>query len=630
VQFLVLGPLVAISDARTPLDLGTPKAHATLAVLLCRAGEVVSVDAIVDALWPESPPAAAVKNVQLYVHQLRRALGDAGRITRRSGGYLLATQPGEIDARRFSGLVGQQATAAAAGDLEAARSLLVQALRLWRGERAYAGIGAVPPVSAEARRLAEVRLAALSSRIDIDVRLGGHAELVPELVGLTGQHPLHERFWAQLMIVLHRSGRTAEALAAYDRARRIIAEETGLDPGMELRDLQQGILTGAADMPSSHALPPGRLTPRMLPPDSADFTGRLGELPVLTAALGGSEEPAGAPRPACGVPVVALSGQGGVGKTALAVHAAHTLADSYPDGQLFAVLSGTQPAPADPDQVLGRFLRALGVPVQAIPDEGEERAALYRSMVGGRRVLVVLDDAADEAQVLPLLPGTASCAVIVTSRARLGALPGVRHVDLAPLPAEDGLRLLERIAGLARTASDPCASRQLVGVCAGLPLALRIAGSRLASRPHWSVGELAGQLADERKRLDALRHRDLELRASFALSYRGLGPAEQRLFRLLGLLDAPDVAVWTAAALLDTSPAEAGQLLEILADARMVEVTGSGQADQRRYRLHDLVRIYARELAECVDSPEARTDALARAFGVPRLIPSLNSACTAG
>lgn len=635
-EFLVLGPLVAVSDAGTPLDLGPPKARAALAVLLCRAGQVVGVDAIVDALWPVSPPAAAVKNVQLYVHQLRRALGDADRIIRRNGGYLLAAEPDEIDAQRFTGLCTRHRMTAIDGDLDGARSLLVQALQLWRGEQAYAGLGDTWPVAAEAHRLAEARLAALSSRIDIDMRLAGHADLVPELAGLTGQYPLHERFWAQLMITLQRSGRPAEALAAYDRARRILAAETGLDPGAELRHLQQAILAGdhAADLVSVPPLGSGDSVrvprpsagqgggaavpdtlPRMLPPDTGDFTGRLGELETIMAALGNGQEPDGGGHPARAVAVAALSGQGGVGKTALAVHAAHRLASNYPDGQLFVALSGAHPAPVDPDEVLARFLRALGVAGRAVPDTGAERAALYRSLVSGRRLLVVLDDAADEVQVRPLLPGAASCAVIVTSRARLGALPGAHHVDLAPLPSEDGLRLLERMTGPRRAASDPDATCQLVRLCAGLPLALRIAGSRLASRPHWSTGELVAQLADEHKRLDALQHRDLGVRASFALSYRGLEPAQQRLFRLLGLVEAPDVTVWTAAALLDTTAGEAGDLLEVLADARLVDVIGPDEAGHPRYRFHDLVRLYARELAETEETQQARISALRRVFG---------------
>lgn len=625
-DFQVLGP-VTVADSGTVLDIGPPKARAVLAVLLCRPGRVVAVDAVVDALWPYEPPATAVKNVQLYVHQLRRRLGGAGRIVRRSSGYLLAAEPGEIDAQRFTRLVAQHRAAAADGGLDEARALLAEALGLWRDEQPYTGLGDVPPVAAEAQRLAEVRLAALHSRIDLDLRLGRHSELLPELGVLTVLHPLHERFWAQLMTALHRSGRPAEALAAFSQARQIIADETGLDTGPELRDLQHAILAGAragaragagtrpapepreqpGPRPERAAAEAARpdVLPWMLPPDTGDFTGRQPELAAITEALAGRQHLAGARSPGAtgtAVPVAALTGQGGVGKTALAVHAAHRLAGRYPDGQLFAALAGTQPVPAGPDEVLARFLRALGVAETAVPGSGEERAALFRSLLAGRRMLVVLDEAADEAQVRPLLPGTSGSAVVVTSRARLGGLPGACHVDLAPLPPGDGYRLLARIAGPERVASSPGAARELVELCAGLPLALRIAGSRLASRPHWNIEDLTGRLADERIRLDMLRYRDLEMRASFAVSYRGLGPAGQRLFRLLGSLEAPDVARSTAAALLGTSPAEADELLEVLADARLLKVTGPAEDGQRRYRFHDLVRLYARELAEAEQS----------------------------
>jgi DNA-binding SARP family transcriptional activator len=621
-QFGVLGPLVVVPDSGVPLDLGTPKARAVLAVLLCRPGRVVSVDTIVDALWPQAPPAAAVKNVQLYVHQLRRALGDAARISRRDGGYVLAAAPDEIDALRFTCLVDRHRAAAAEGDQERARALVAEALGLWRGEQAYAGFGDVPPVAAEARRLGEARLAALGSRIDIDLRLGGPDELVPELTALTAEHPLDERFWARLMTALRWSGRPAAALAVYDRARRVIAEETGLDPGPELRDLQQAILAGdgppRGEAPGGAKAGPPHALPRMLPPDVGDFTGRRGELAAITAVLSREpqkEDAAGSLGESGVVPVVALSGQGGVGKTTLAVRAAHQLTDAYPDGQLFATLAGAQPVPADPGEVLGGFLRALGVSGRSVPDTAEERGATFRSLIAERKMLLVLDDAADEAQVRPLLPGTANCAVIVTSRTRLGGLGGARHVDLVPLPVMDGYRLLEHIAGPTRAASEPGAARELVALCAGLPLALRIAGSRLASRPHWSIGDLVGQLADERSRLDALRHRDLEVRASFALSYHALGAAAQRLFRLLGLFEAPDVTCRSAAALLDASVGEAEELLEVLTDARLIEVTGPDEVGQRRYRFHDLVRLYAKELAEAEETDQARTAALSRAFG---------------
>lgn len=625
IEFGVLGPLVAVPDGGVPVDLGTPKARAVLAVLLCRPGRVVSVDALVDALWPQAPPTAAVKNVQLYVYQLRRALGDAARISRRAGGYVLAAESHEIDALRFACLMERHRVAAAGGDHEQARALVAQALGLWRGEQAYAGVGDVPPVAAEAWRLDEARLAALGARIDLDLRLGRPGELVPELTALTAEHPLDERLWGQLMTALHWSGRPSEALAAFDRARRVIAAETGLDPGKELRELQQAILTGGSPShPQGPALAKEALPqvvpqmPRMLPPDVGDFTGRDDELTAITAALSARPRPSGASasQDATGVvPLAALSGQGGVGKTTLAVRAAHRLAGGYPDGQLFATLAGAQPVAADPGEVLAGFLRALGVSGRSVPDTREERGAMFRSLIAGRKMLLVLDDVADEAQVRPLLPGTASCAMIVTSRTRLGGLSGARHVDLVPLPAEDGYRLLAHIAGSTRAASEPSAARQLVAMCAGLPLALRIAGSRLASRPHWSIGDLVGQLADERSRLDALRHRDLEVRASFALSYRALGPTAQRMFRLLGLLEAPDVTGRSAAALLDISLSEAEELLETLTDARLIGAIGPDEAGQRRYRFHDLVRLYAKELAEAEETAQARIAALSRAFG---------------
>lgn len=624
IEFGVLGPLLAVGVGGAPVDLGTPKARAVLAVLLCRPGRVISVDAIVDALWPQAPPAAAVKNVQLYVHQLRRALGDPARISHRDGGYLLVAEPGEVDALRFSSLVERQQAAAADGDKERSRALLAEALGLWRGEHAYAGVSDVPPVAAEARRLGEARLAALGARIEMDLRLGRHGELVPELTALTVEHPLDERFWAQLMTALHRSGRPAAALAAYDGARRVIVDETGLDPGPGLRDLQRAILTG--DGPAADGQPrgagraswqvdPAPAPPRMLPPDVGDFTGRRVELATITAALSVGPQVSSAVGASGVVPVAALSGQGGVGKTALAVHAAHRLVGAYPDGQLFATLAGAQPAPADPGEVLVGFLRALGVGGRSVPETREERAAMFRSLVAERRMLLLLDDASDEAQVRPLLPGTANCAVLVTSRARLGGLGGARHVDLVPMPVRDGYRLLERIAGQKRPGSEPDSARDLVALCAGLPLALRIAGSRLASRPHWSVGDLVGQLADERSRLDVLRHRDLEVRASFALSYHALAADARRLFRLLGLLEAPDVTCLTAAALLDSSPAEAEELLEVLADARLIDVAGLDEVGQRRYRFHDLVRLYAKELAEAEETDRASAEALGRAFG---------------
>jgi DNA-binding SARP family transcriptional activator len=626
-EFQLLGPLTVRAGGEV-LELGAPKARCVLAVLLCRAGRQVPVHTLVDALWDQSPPKTAAKNIQVYVHQLRRRLGDPERIARTGLGYLLTVGDDEQDLYRFDALVQQSGQAETDGDLHRASQLLQRALDIWRGDDAYADIHDISIVRSEARRLQESRLAALQQRLDIDLRLGRHVELVGELITLTDHHPLQERLWVQLMIALYRCGRQVEALETYDRVRRNLAEETGLDPGPELVEVQRAIL--AAELPAAPSGPPpvrcvesdparafwARLrhdhcshidlvsaTPRMLAGGVADFTGRVTELAAVDAAL---RHPKDAHDP---VPIVTVSGRGGIGKTAFATHAAHRLSKVYDDGLLFASLSGAQRVPVDPDEVLGRFLRALGVPDSGVPEHGEERMTLFRSLLAGRRTLVVLDDAVDEAQVEPLLPGSGTCGVIATSRSRLGGLPGSHRIDLDALPAADGRRLLEQTVGRQRLRAAPDAVQALLELCAGLPLALRIVGARMAARPHWGLADLVERLADERFRLDALCHGDLAVRATFALSYEGLQPPARRLFRLLGLLDLPDFAVWVAAAVLDTGSAQASDLLEEVVDARLIDVV------EGRYRFHDLVRVFARERAEAEENSADRTAAVGRALG---------------
>lgn len=588
-EFAVLGPLLVRSDGEQ-LDLGPPKARGLLALLLCDPGKPIATQTLIDELWGEAPPKSAAKNIQLYVHQLRRALGDPERIVRREPGYLVVVGPGELDAHRFAGLAAQ---GAAETDPARATRVLRTALELWRSEDAFADIRDIPLVRSEARRLAESRVVAVRHRIDADLQLGRHAELVPELVALTGRNPLRERLWARLMTALYRCGRKAEALEAFNEVRRVLAEETGLDPGPELQALQRAILTAdpALDLPGGRSL----VRPHTLPGDLADFTGRAEELAVLRETLSGERDP-DAP-----VPVVTVSGRGGIGKTTFAVRAAHRASAAYPDGQLFADLH----ARADPMEVLGRFLRALGVADADVPEDGDERASLYRSVLAGRRVLVVLDNVADEGQVRPLLPGSGTCGVIVTSRPRLGGLPCTRSIDLEGLPDAEGLRLLGAIIGRPRVEAERTAAHRLLQVCAGLPLALRIAGARLVARPHRQVADLADQLGDERDRLDRLRHGDQTVRAGFALGYQALPTRARLLFRLLGRLDAPDFPSWAAAAVLDTSLKEADELLDALVEARLLDGTGSG-----RYRFHDLIRVFARELAEPGEQAGLR-----RAFG---------------
>ena len=584
-RFDVLGPMT-VQRGDTPVNIGTHKARAVLALLLTRPNRTVSLDSLIDALWADAPPRSAVKNVQVYIHQLRRALGSADRIVHQSPGYRLVVLPGELDAEEFTQLAqqGREAT-----DPKQASGLFQQALHLWKSGDAYADLQDVPELAVESARLAEACAVVLDDRIDAELELGHAAELVPELSGLTAKYPLREGLWARLMTALFRAGRQAEALDTYQRARQVLAEEAGLDPGAELQAVQREILAAQQE-----SVEPEFEAPRMLPPDLADFTGRTGELAAAEAAL------------RAGARVIAISGGGGLGKTALAVHLAHRLAGEFGGGQLCCDLRGAQPEPVEPVEVLGRFLRALGVPGVDQAEDLEARAARYRSLLAQRRMLVVLDNAADEAQLRPLLPGAGEYTVIVTSRARLGGLSGVHPIDLDVLAEDDGRVLLERIT---RSRHDAGEAAELVRLCAGLPLAIRIAGAKLATRPHWRLSDVVSRLRDERRRLDTLRYRDLAVRASFALSYHGLSPPAKRLFRLVGLVDAPDFAAWTAAAVVDADSDEIAEPLDEVIDARLVEFTDG------RYRLHDLVRVFARERAAEEETAEARTEALNRAAG---------------
>jgi tetratricopeptide (TPR) repeat protein/transcriptional regulator with XRE-family HTH domain len=359
---------------------------------------------------------------------------------------------------------------------------------------------------------------------------------------------------------------------------------------------------------------PGPVVPHQLPPDIADFVGRA---ELVTEFRGWFDNRPDGMAGKAAVAVYAVSGQAGVGKSALAVHVAHQSAAHFPDGQLYANLRGAGvggASPLDGGEVLGRFLRALGVDGSAVPASAEERAALYRSQLAGRRVLVVLDDAASEAQVRPLLPGSPACAVLLTSRTRLAGLEGAWLLHVDALDTGPALELLGRIAGAGRVAAEPDAAAAIVAACGRLPLAVRIAGARLAARPHWPLARLAALLADERNRLDALAYGDLDVRASLSLSYRELGPEQRRLFRRLGLLDATEMAAWVAGPLLECPLAQAEALLEDLADAQLVEVASKAMTGQVRYRLHDLMRAYARERVQAEEPPHERQAALDRAL----------------
>ena len=615
-EFQILGPVEVRDGARWQLDLGGAKPRALLSVLLVHANQVVSTDRLIDELWGEAAPSTARNVLQCHVSRLRRALqggaGGAGPdpvLVTRPPGYLLRVEVGQLDLHRFEELLGQARQASAKGDHPRAAECLRAALALWRGPAlADASEGLRRTAGA---RMDEARLVALEERLDADLALGRHAELVGELEALVATHPDRERPRRQLMLALYRSGRPAEALEVYRTGRRRMIEEFGLEPGPALQRLERDILltSPALDPESPPAIDEGEPRPApsgpyQLPPDIEDFTGREVAVAQVQELLEREQ--------ATAIVISAIAGKAGVGKTALAVRVAHRLRPRFADGQLYVNLRGAEDQALDPADVLAGFLRALGVEGAVIPEELEERVCLYRSRLADRRVLVVVDNAASEAQVRPLLPGSRGCAVLVTSRARLGGLEAAHSLTLDVLDPDQAVELLARLAGPERVAAESEAARQIVRLCGWLPLAVRIAGARVAGRSHWRLALLAERLADEHRRLDELVVGDLEDRASVALSYRGRGEQERRLFRVLGLLVAPHFPAWVAATLLDIGLAEAEGLLECLVDAQLVEAAGQDQAGQLRYRLHDLLRVYARERLRLEEPTAAQRAALER------------------
>jgi DNA-binding SARP family transcriptional activator len=614
-EFRILGP-VEVWDGARPLNPGGSKPRALLAVLLLHANQVVSTDHLVDQLWDEAPPLTARNLIQVYVSRLRQVLhhhrdarAPAPVLATRPSGYLLRVEPGELDLHRFERLTAEARRAGADGDLEGAAERWCAALELWRGP-ALAGAASEVLQRTVVPRLEEARLMALEERLEVDLRLGRHAQLVGELEALVAARPERERLCQQLMLALYQSGRRAQALAVYRSTRRVLAEELGLEPGPALQQLERTILLGDPALPAAEGtqrgptFPPG---PCQLPPDVDDFTGREAAVAQVQQLLEGEQ--------ATAIVISAIAGKAGVGKTALAVRVAHRLRPHFPDGQLYANLRGAEAQAMDPADVLAAFLRALGVDGARILEGLEERVQQYRARLADRRVLVVLDNAASEAQVRPLLPGSRGCTALVTSRASLSGLEAAHPLRLDVLDPDQAVQLLATLAGPARVAAEPQAAQQIVRLCGLLPLALRIAGARLANRPQWRLALLAERLADKHRRLDELKTGDLEVRASFALSYHGRSQGERQLFRRLGLVAAPSFPAWVAACLLDMDSAEAEARLERLVDAQLVEAAGQDQAGQLRYRLHDLLGVFARERLEAEEPALARRASLARLLG---------------
>ncbi|MDP9870166.1 MULTISPECIES: AfsR/SARP family transcriptional regulator [Streptosporangium] len=618
-DFLVLGPL-EVTNGDQRLDLGGIRQQTVLAVLLLDANRAVTTGRLMEAIYGDDPPTTSRAQVQICISALRRlfaAQGSADLIATQSQGYAIQADSSRIDSHRFENLLLQARRAREDRSPEEAIKHYRRALALWRGP-ALDGIES-RLVQSAAGRLIEHRITANEDCLQLELDLGRHHELVGELSELVEEYPLRERLRGQLMLALYRSGRQAEALQVYRLARQTMIEELGIEPNERLQQLEYAILTSdeSLDLPAQPVKvaeePPARVphVPGMLPTDIADFTGRTKQIDDIRQRL----TLASGDRSRFAVPIIAIVGKAGIGKTTVAVHSAHSVAEHFPDGQLYADLHGGLSRPTSPMQVLERFLRVLGVPGTALPDGLEERAEMYRALLADRRMLIVLDDAGNESQVLPLLPGNPASAVIITSRSRLAGLAGAIHVDVDVFDSSQSMDLLSRIAGVERVQSEPESAAALAELCGQLPLALRIAGARLLARPHWSIEQLVGRLEDETRRLDELKHGDMGIRASISLTYDSAGEDARRLFRRLAILESQLFSAWISAALLDLPFADAQDLLDDLADAQLVETTGVGRGVHTQYRFHDLIRVFARERLAAEESAGERSAALARVLG---------------
>ncbi|MBB5895606.1 AfsR/SARP family transcriptional regulator [Kutzneria kofuensis] len=578
-EFRVLGELRATVDGRD-VDLGPRRQRCVLAVLLVETGRGVSVDELIDRVWGTAAPQRAAGTLYSYLSRLRGALGGA-TLVNASDGYRLAIGPDDVDLHRFRRLIAE---ARASDRDEVAGELFRQALGLWQGQ-ALSGLSS-PWLDDMRSQLEQERLAARRDHVDIELRAGRHAELLSELTTEATRRPEDERLAGQLMLALYRSGRQADALRHYDLTRRWLAEEHGADPSPPLQEVYQRILTGDPRLAGTTAP-----VPRQLPAAPAWFTGRRRELAELDRA--------GA--------ISVIAGTAGIGKTSLALHWAYQRLDRFPDGQLFVNLHGFAPGgePVSPAGAIGALLDGLGVLVGARPVDLDAQIALYRSLVAGRRMLIVLDNAVDAAQVAPLLPDSPSGTVVITSRNRLSGLVKT-PVPIEVLSEEESRDLLVRRLGTSRVAAEPDAVEELVAYCGGSPLALGIVAARAAVHPDFALAGLVAEFRDASTRLDALDedHPMASLPAALSWSYNALTPEQAEMFALLGLAPGPDIGLPAAAALANR-PAAA--LVRALERVSLVQQDKPG-----RYRMHDLVRLYARDRA-CHDlSSEQRTSALLR------------------
>jgi DNA-binding SARP family transcriptional activator/tetratricopeptide (TPR) repeat protein len=602
--FRTLGPL-AVEAHGCPVALGGEQRQTVLAVLLAKANSVVSADYLTDALWSDQPPASCRVQLQGLISDLRRRLAPGqprseAPIETRAPGYLLRLAPAASDMLEFRDELASGRAAVAAGDLGRAISLLGVALGRWRGP-AFAGITA-GAVEIEAMLLNEEQLAATAELIDARLADGRLAGLAAQLRRLVAANPLHERFHYQLMTVCHRTGQQADALVVYHGLQRRIVRELGVQPSGALQELHQLILRTDSAGPLASELPgiPRATAYRQLPADTTAFAGRAAQLSQLMTMCLDRHPTAPA--------IAVIDGMGGIGKTRLALRAAHQLvADGhFADGQLWVDLRGFAPGvpPADPAEVLDGLLRLLGVPAAGIPAELEAKVAVYRDRLAGQRVLIVLDNAAEEAQIAPLLPGCPASTVLITSRRGLAVL-GAGQVSLEVFTAAEALALLRAVIGDARISADPAAAQELISLCGFLPLAVSLAAQRLRARPAWDIPELIRRLRPAGSRLAELTAGEQSVASVLSLSYEVLPPECRRVFRQLGHHPGHDFTAASVAAFAGLDLNTSDRILETLLDQRLLQQVVSG-----RYQLHDLVRAYALRLGDAVIPAQARQAAV--------------------
>jgi DNA-binding SARP family transcriptional activator len=611
----LLGPVEVVAADGDFIHVESGRQSALLAVLSLRANAPVSADALLDAVWDPPHPSGATQLLHTYVCRLRRALQPDsprwrrdGVLSTANGSYTLSLSPEALDVNGFEQQIVQAALARARGDLPAARDLLDGALAIWRGEP-LAGLPG-PALDRERLRLKELWLSVTQQRLALDLRLGRHLAIVPDLQALVAQHPLQEQLVELLMLALYRSGRQSDALTVYAATRQRLADQLGIEPGNGLQRLHLRILRAEDDLlgradptvtpvvpdestikatPGAHRTSPRR-PPAQLPRDVPDFTGRTAECTDLADRL--SKVDGGT-----WMPLAAIAGRPGVGKTALAIHVAHRLRGLFADGQVYLDLRGTDPADVDTGDALNFLLDAVGEAPTRPAKSIEERAALLRTATAGRRILFVLDNARDERQVRALLPGGPGCAVVITSRVPLAGLDGTRHVHVDSLDARDGLHLLRRIVGEARVGVDLAAATDIVAACAGLPLAIHLAAAKLIERPGLPLRHLVDLLHDPGRVLDTLTVADRAVRRSIASAVNLLTPELREAFIALSVIDAASFDLTSAAAALDSDSARAARLVDALIVRQLIDIADHRPSGEIVLRFNDLVRVFAREQA---------------------------------